>query len=191
MAALPQFGAEWTYESYLAFERQNDARHEYYQGLVYAMSGGTREHSLIIGNLFRLLSVHVLGGPCEAHMGELLVASRPHDAAFYPDVSVVCGDVELEWDRGDVLLNPTLIIEVLSESTERKDLHVKLPIYQAMPSVQDILYVRQERIHITHWQRDGEDWPTVFYRERTDNITLTSVGYTLKVVDIYDRIVFP
>lgn len=191
MSAQPQFGPEWSYESYLALERRSDIRHEYYQGLVYAMSGGTREHSLIIMNLVRILSTQFLGTSCEIHSGDLLVAYRPREAAFYPDVSVVCGDVELEWDKRDVLLNPTLLIEVLSESTERKDMFVKLPVYQTMPSVQEIMYVRQERVHITHWTRDGNDWPTVFHRDLTGEITLSPVGCTLKIADIYDRITWP
>lgn len=113
----------------------------------------------------------------------------PRDAAFYPDVSVVCGQAQFErGNSGDVLLNPTLVVEVLSESTQRKDPIIKMPIYQVMPSVMEILYVRQDRVHVTHYKRDGDDWPTVFYRTLTDDIILESIGCILHVADIYEHI---
>jgi len=189
MAANPY--DEWTYESYLEFERRSEARHEYHQGTVYAMSGGTREHSLISGNIAKRLGLQLTGKECEVHTSDILIAYSPRDAAFYPDVSAVCGDALFsKGNSGDILLNPTLIVEVLSSSTQRKDTLIKLPIYQAMPSVMEILYVRQDRVHVTHYKRDGEDWPTVFYRTLTDTITLDSIGCTLLVADIYERISF-
>jgi len=179
---------EWTYESYLDFERRSETRHEYHQGAVYAMSGGTREHSLIASNIVISLGSQVKGQGCEVHTSDMLVAYPPREAAFYPDVSMICGDPLFEKGKGDVLLNPTLVVEVLSQSTERKDYTIKLPIYQAMSSVMEILYVRQDRIHITHYKRDGDDWPTVFYRALTDEILLESIGCTLQVADVYERI---
>ena len=179
---------EWTYESYLDFERRSETRHEYHQGAVYAMSGGTREHSLIASNIVISLGSQVKGQGCEVHTSDILVAYPSPAAAFYPDVSMICGDPLFEKGKGDVLLNPTLVVEVLSQSTERKDYTIKLPIYQAMSSVMEILYVRQDRIHITHYKRDGDDWPTVFYRALTDEILLESIGCTLQVADVYERI---
>lgn len=187
MSALPY--DHWNYRTYLEFERRSETRHEYHQGVVYAMSGGTEAHSLITGNIYALLHGQLRGKSCAAHTSDILVAYPSRDAAFYPDVSAVCGDPVFDkGSSGDILLNPTLIVEVLSSSTEKKDLLVKLPIYQAIPSVQDILYVRQDRVHVTHYTRDETDWPTLFYRALTDTITLQSVGCTLAVADIYERI---
>jgi Uma2 family endonuclease len=187
MAAQPY--DEWTYESYLDFEGRSETRHEYHQGMVYAMSGGTEAHSLISNNINGLLFGQLRGTSCAAHTSDILVAYPARKAAFYPDLSVVCGEARFDkGDSGDVLLNPTLVVEVLSQSTERKDYTIKLPIYQAMPSVMEILYVRRDRVHITHYKRDGDDWPTVFYRTLTDEIVLQSIGCSLRVADIYERI---
>lgn len=187
MAAQPY--DEWSYESYLAFEGRSETRHEYHQGMVYAMSGGTQEHSLISGNIYSLVHAQLRGKSCAAYTSDILVSYSLRDAAFYPDVSVVCGEARFEkGNSGDVLLNPTLTVEVLSESTQRKDNIIKLPVYQAMPSVMEILYIRQDRVHITHYKRDGDDWPTVFYRALTDDIVLESIGCTLQVADVYERI---
>jgi len=187
MAAQPY--DEWTYESYLAFERRSETRHEYYQGVVYAITGGTREHSLIKGSILANLHLQLRGKEFEVHTSDMLVAYPPLQAAFYPDLSVVCGNAHFEkGNSGDVLLNLTLVVEVLSESTQRKDTIIKLPVYQAMPSVMEILYVRQDRVHITHYKRDGDDWPTVFYRVLSDDIVLESIDCTLHVADIYERI---
>lgn len=187
MAAQPY--DEWTYESYLDFEGRSETRHEYHQGMVYAMSGGRRAGSLISGNILGLLFSQLRGKSCGAHTSDILVAYPARNAAFYPDLSVVCGEAHFDkGNSGDVLLNPTLIVEVLSQSTERKDYIIKLPIHQAMPSVMEILYVRQNRVHITHYKRDGDDWPTIFYRTLTDEIVLESIECTLHVADIYERI---
>jgi len=189
MAAQPY--DQWSFESYLEFERRSETRHEYHQSTVYAMSGGTENHSVISGNIYGLIHAQLRGKSCVAHTSDMLVAYRPRDAAFYPALSVVCGEALFgKGNAGDILLNPTLIVEVLSDSTERKDLLVKLPIYQAMPSIQEILYVRQDRVHITHYTRDGEDWPTGFYRSLTDEIALPSIGCRLLVADVYERLAF-
>jgi Uma2 family endonuclease len=187
MAAQPY--DEWTYESYLDFERRSETHHEYHQGVVYAMSGGTEVHSLISGNIYSLIHSQLRGKSCATHTSDILVAYPERQAAFYSDLSVVCGEAHFDkGNSGDVLLNPTLIVEVLSQSTERKDNIIKLPIYHTMPSVMEILYVRQDCVHITHYKRDGDDWPTVFYRTQDDEIILESIGCTLRVADIYERI---
>jgi Uma2 family endonuclease len=187
MAAQPY--DEWTYESYLEFEGRSETRHEYHQGTVYAITGGTREHSLIKVSVLANLHLQIRGKGCEVHTSDILVSYPLLRAAFYPDISAICGEAHFDrGNSGDVLLNPTLIVEVLSQSTERKDYAIKLPIYQSMASVMEILYVRQDRVHITHYKRDGDDWPTVFYRALTDDIVLESIGCHLRVADIYERI---
>lgn len=132
-----------TPEEYLAFERASETKHEYVDGEVFAMSGGTREHSLIGQNIARELGNALLDWPCEVHGSDMRVKVVARRRYFYPDVSVVCGSPVLEDETRDTLLNPKVVVEVLSESTERYDRGDKFFHYRAVESLQEYVLASQ------------------------------------------------
>jgi Uma2 family endonuclease len=185
-APLPQ----WTYEEYLFYEAGNPSRHEYYRGTVYAMSGGTRDHNIISGNIYMSFRTQMRGRSCMAYNSDMQVGFANEEACFYPDIAAVCGDEQIQSYKGDRLLNPMVIVEVLSHSTENYDKKTKFETYQLIPSLTDYLLVRQDRVHVMHYSRQEEDWPSTIYRELTDEITLSAIGCQLKLEEIYEGIIW-
>jgi Uma2 family endonuclease len=181
---LPQ----WTYEEYLVYEASHPGRHEYYRGVIYAMSGGTRDHNIISGNIYVSLRTQMRGRSCMAYNSDMQVGFANEEACFYPDIAAVCGEEQIQSFKGDRLLNPMVLLEVLSPSTENYDKKAKFETYQLIPSLTDYLLVRQDRVHVMHYSRQEEDWPSTIYRELTDEIDLPSIGCRLKLAEIYEGI---
>lgn len=186
MFALPL--PQWTYEDYLEYELGNPYRHEFYRGSVYAMAGSSREHNIITGNIYVSFRAQMRGRTCMAYQSDMQVGFAGEEACFYPDIAAVCGGEEIEKRKGERLLNPMVIVEVLSRSTESFDKKTKFETYQGLPSLTDYLLVRQDRIHITHHRRESDDWPSLIYREIMDEIRLPSIGCVLRLADVYDTI---
>jgi len=137
-------------EEYLAFERAADNKHEYDDGEIIAFAGASRQHNLVGGNTFRHLGNQLEGRPCEVYMTEMLVRIAT-TKYVYPDVVVVCDEPEFADEEFDILLNPTVIIEVLSPTTESRDRGDKLQYYGALERVKDYLLVAQDRIRVDHY----------------------------------------
>lgn len=186
MFALPL--PQWTYEEYLVYEAGNPSRHEYYGGTIYAMSGGSREHNIIGGNIYISFRAQMRGRSCMAYNSDMQVGFAGEEACFYPDVAAVCGEEQIQTYKGDRLLNPMVIVEVLSKTTENYDKKTKFETYQLIPSLTDYLLVRQDRTHVIHYWRQEDDWPSTIYRELTDEIALPAIGCHLKLADIYEGI---
>ncbi|MEL6271126.1 MAG: Uma2 family endonuclease, partial [Chloroflexota bacterium] len=145
MCALPQ-RSTWTKEDYLAFEReQTDAKHELIDGEIYAMAGGSREHILITGASYSSLFVQTADRPCEVYQSEMKVYNRATGSFMYPDIAITCGEVEMDDNRRDILLNPTMIIEVLSPSTADYDRGTKFNHYQMIPSLREYVLIEQDK----------------------------------------------
>jgi Uma2 family endonuclease len=189
MTALPQYPV-LTIEEYFELEARSDIRHEYDNGLVYAMSGASEFHVLITTNIVATFRNQTKGGPCRVYGSDMRVGVRQETAYFYPDVTVACG--ERQFDRraqsGETLINPMVLIEVLSDSTEPYDKNHKRRVYERIPSLMDYLLIRQDRIHITHDTRQDDDWHTHIYKDRKDEIALPSIGCVLRLEDVYDTI---
>jgi Uma2 family endonuclease len=136
-------------EEYLAWERQQEQKHEYFEGEVYAMAGGSPRHNRLSFKVGVALE-SALGGRCHVLSSDQRVRSRER-RYVYPDVSVVCGAPVIE--HGDVLVNPMIVVEVLSSTTEQYDRGLKWNGYQALPSLTDYVLVSQDRAHIEHFGR--------------------------------------
>jgi len=181
MASVPKYYL--SPEEYLALERKAEFKNEYMDGVVYAFAGGSPRHNLIVANIIITLGGQLKGRPCRVYPSDLKVRTPNSKRFFYPDVSVVCGDDEVADDEQDVLLNPTLIVEVSSESTAAFDLS-----YQQIGSLQEYLLVSQDEILVEGYARQGND--TWLYTKVTGlegNLTLTSVNCELPLKDIYDK----
>ena len=179
-----------TISEYLAFERQSETRNDYLEGEVYAMTGASRLHNLIAGNVFAEIRIQLKGRPCEAYT-EAMRVRTPSDLFTYPDVVVTCGEPRFDDSELDTLLNPTLIIEVLSRSTEAYDRGIKSERYRSIPSLSEYVLVAQDRVHVEHYVRQPEDrWLLEELSDLGEILDLPAIGCRLPLSEIYYR-VFP
>ena len=189
--ATPQAKLSISPEDYLVFERQSDERHEYDNGRIQAMAGESLSHSRINVNVAGEFHTRLKGKRCEALSPNMKVAVTQAGKYYYPDLSVVCDAPLFHDDRRDVLLNPTVIIEVLSPSTEKRDLSEKQLYYLQIPSLTDYVIIAQDRPLIRHYTRlaDGQ-WLFTVMDDLSQSLTIKSLACTLPLADIYDRIEF-
>lgn len=191
----------YTVAEYLELERGSEERHEYLDGEVYLMAGESPEHGAICMNLSISLGLQLRGTPCQAFAKDTNVRSGrtpepgyPMKGLFsYPDLLVVCGDLQFHDQFRDVLLNPTLIIEVLSDSTEAFDRGEKLRRYRTwLPTLTDYCLVAQDKPLIEHYRQvEANRWELVSIEGLEASLQLEAINCTLRLVDVYDRIVFP
>ena len=179
-------------EEYLALERKAEFKSEYMDGVVYALAGASPRHNLIVANVIINLGGQLKGRPSKVYPSDLKVGVPSSGRFFYPDVSVVCGDDEFAYDEKDVILNPTLIVEVSSESTAAFDRGKKFLSYQQIPSLQDYLLVSQDEILVEGYARQSNDtWLYTKVMGSDGSLTLRSIGCELAVKDIYDKAAYP
>lgn len=177
-----------TVAQYLALELETSEKHEYFKGEIYAMGGASFSHALLTGNVTRELGNRLRGKPCRVLPADLRVKVSPTGLYTYPDVVVVCGEPKLE-QPGDTLLNPKLIVEVLSESTERKDRGWKFEQYQAIETLIDYLLVAQDtpRLELFTREADGR-WLYLAENRMEASVELISIGCELKLADVYEKV---
>jgi Uma2 family endonuclease len=187
-------------EEYLEMERAATERHEFIDGYVYQMAGESLEHSRINVNLLTLLNTQLRGKRCEAlspnmkvRSGPFIKEQRTRKGLFsYPDVSVVCGEPKFHDEYQDVLINPTVIIEVLSESTEVFDRDEKFRRYQTnLESLQDYVLVSQVLPLLQIYSRQPDGWLYKHAAGLDDVLYLPSINCRLPLADVYDRVTFP
>lgn len=177
---------------YLARERRATTKSEYYRGEIFAMAGASREHNLIAGNLVRLVGNELLERPCEVYPADMRVKISATGLYTYPDVTVVCGEPQFEDHHGDVLLNPTVLFEVLSESTEAYDRGTKSSQYRQLPSLQELVLVAQDRYSVERLTRQPDGgWLLTEWTSAADVMSLESIGVRVALAEIYRRIEFP
>lgn len=187
---LPQH--YYSLDEYFALEHAGDARYEYWDGDIFCMSGGSKEHLQICDNVFFRLREKLSGGLCRAFSSALPVKTPSLLPYRYPDVTVACGDLRFERMRGvDALINPVLIVEVLSPSTELRDNEAKFKAYQTLPSFREYLLIAQDKVHVTHYvrQADGQ-WTREDVTDFDAVLTLESIGCTLSLREIYEEVTF-
>ena len=182
----------YSLEEYFALEDASDARFEYWDGELVCMSGGSRAHYRISGNVYYRLARALSGGPCEAFTGEAPVWTPTLPPYRYPDASAACGGPEFEHIKGhDALVNPVVVVEVLSPSTAALDEGPKLDAYKAVETLRDYLLVSQDEPRVTHYTRlEGGRWVKSEATGLDASLELESVGCALKLKDIYDGVAF-
>jgi len=187
MATVP--ATRLSVEEYLERERRAEFKSEYFAGETFAMSGASRRHVLIATNLTAELRQALRARSCRVYSSDLRVGIHPTGPYTYPDIVVACGQEMFKDEEFDTLLNPTLIIEVLSESTADYDRGRKFENYRALDSLQDYLTVAQDRVHVEHWTRqaDGRSLLTEF-NYPSASISLPSIEVQLAVASIYEKV---
>jgi Uma2 family endonuclease len=191
MVALPD-NPRWTEAEYLAFERSSQERHEFIDGYVVAMAGASPEHDLIMTNTLASLHSQLIGRPCRVFSPDIKVRVAHSKLYTYPDIKVVCGAAIFADDQKDALLNPNVIIEVLSDSTEAYDRGDKFIQYRKLESLQEYLLISQKRVQIERWVRQLDNrWLLADEVQAADgSLELTSVGCTLAMADVYHKMEF-
>lgn len=189
MSALPE--PYITPEEYLKAELASETKHEYYGGQVFAMAGASLEHNQITRNIGGQLYVQFRGGPCQAFIGDLRVKAEETGLYTYPDLVAVCGEIQRDLLDRNTLTNPTLIIEVLSPSTEDYDRGRKFLHYRRIDSLTDYVLVSQDKPWVEHFSRqpDGR-WILTEVGDMSDVVKLPSVGAELRLADIYEAVAF-
>ena len=178
-------------EEYLRLERQAEYKSEYLNGEIFPMSGASRQHNLITANIGAEFNRQLKGKPCEAYASDMRVKVRSNGLYTYPDVIVVCGEPQFEDQEVDTLLNPTLLIEVLSQSTERYDRIAKTSYYRTIDSLQEHLLVAQHEVRVEQYLRQPNgQWAQMQYTSPDEVVQLTSIDCSLKLIDAYDKISF-
>lgn len=188
MVAVPNI-QHMTPEEYLEFDRQSDTKHEYFGGEIYAMAGATKRHVQITSALTALLFNQTVNRPCNVFQSDMRV-HIDQNTYFFPDLAIVCGDDQYLGEKEDTLLNPNVVIEVLSPSTKDRDRGSKWQQYRQIDSLQDYLLVSQDQMLVEHYTRDGDAWVLRDYVNEYDSVPLPSIGCELKLSDIYQKIDF-
>lgn len=178
-----------TPEEYLRIERASEERHEYYDGEMFQMSGASRKHNLIAGNIFGELRSQLREKPCEAYITDMRVRVSATGLYTYPDVVVACGEPQFDDYELDTLLNPTLIVEVLSKPTASYDRKTKFADYRTIESLEEYVTVAQDEYRIEHHikQPDGR-WLLTDVRGIESIVKLESVACPLSLADVYERV---
>ncbi len=178
-----------TPQEYLAWERQQETRHEFFDGEIFAMTGASREHNLVCGNTFSALHAQLRGTPCEVYNNDMRVKVSQTGMYTYPDIVAACAEPQFEDAEVDTLLNPVLIIEVLSNSTEQYDRGAKFGHYRTVASLQDYLLVAQTECRVEHYVRKASSrWLLAEYRSLDETIDLSAVGCRLLLREMYERV---
>lgn len=180
-----------TPEEYLAIERQAETRSEYLDGEMFAMTGGSRWHNLIVTNLSRELSSRLKERPCEVYSNDQRVRIPATGLYTYPDLVVTCGEPRFDDEQLDTLLNPTLIVEVLSPTTEAYDRGKKFEHYQSIESLSTYVLVSQAAPRVEHFLRQEDNrWLLTVVTGLEGVVVLPSIQCELRMAEVYDKVVF-
>jgi Uma2 family endonuclease len=182
---MPARKQTMTYAEYLALEEKAVERHEFLNGEVFAMGGGTIEHAGLIAAVSIALGKALGALPCRVFSSDLRIRVRATGLTTYPDVSVVCGKAEADYEDPHAIVNPTLVVEVLSDSTEAYDRGEKAAHYRHLPSLREYVLVSQHRPRIeVHRRNDAGRWELYEY-ESGSRVELASVGCSIDVDEVY------
>ncbi len=184
-------GRRFTAEEYLAIERASEERHELIDGEMVMMAGASRAHSLIVSNLSVEIGRRLRGGPCEFHTSDMRVKVDRDGSYVYPDLVIVCGDPALEDEVQDTLLNPTVIIEVLSPSTEGYDRGAKFARYRMLDSLRDYILIAQDRSSVELFSREGDLWRIETVHGLADSMRIPALDIEIELEEVYRRVEWP
>ena len=178
-----------TPEDYLALERSADFKSEYFNGEIFAMTGASESHNLVVINTIRELSTQLKKRPCKVYANDMRVKVDPTGLYTYPDVVVTCGKAQFDDTHLDTLLNPVLIVEVLSDSTEAYDRGRKFEHYRKLDSLVEYVLIAQNRPHIESYRRQADQqWLLREYSELDGTLRLLSIDCDLALAEVYDKV---
>ncbi len=176
---------------YLSVERNAFEKHEYYQGEVFAMSGASIKHNKIFSHVFGELASKLKGKNCMPFGSDLRIHIPKNTLYTYPDISIVCGETECTDDFFDTVLNPSVIIELLSKSTRNYDKGEKFSLYRDIDRLQEYILIDTERIHVEkHIRNNDNSWQLTEFKSSEDSFLISTVNLSISLKDIYEGISF-
>lgn len=185
----PQEHLPLTSEQYLAKEREAEFKSEYINGEIFAMAGASREHNQISSNIVISLGSQLLDKPCSVYSSDMKVKIAKANKYTYPDIVATCDPQHFEDDHTDVLLNPSVIIEILSDSTEAYDRGLKFFHYQRLESLREYLLVSQKFCHVEKYERQANNlWAYSEFHDVDDAVNINTLNCTLPLKEIYRKV---
>jgi Uma2 family endonuclease len=178
----------YTPEEYLALERAAEFRSELIDGEIVARSGASANHNVVAGNCFAAIHYQLRGRPCRIFMADMRVRVDSAGLYTYPDLAGLCGAPVFDDEQADTLLNPGLLVEVLSPSTEAYDRGEKFALYRRLDSLIDYVLVSQDKMRVEHYRRRDEQWVLTVYESPATSLVLDSLAATLPIGEIYDKV---
>jgi Uma2 family endonuclease len=180
-----------TLDEYLVLERASDVRHEYFAGVITAMAGASYRHNLIAGNIARSVGNQLAGRRCSVLPSDMRV--RTISTLYtYPDVTIVCGDPEFSGAGEETLLNPVVVIEILSASTEAYDRGDKFEHYRSIPSLREYVLVAQDRMRVEHFERQAKGkWLLTTFRSAESPVVFPALEIEIPLAEIYAQVELP
>lgn len=177
---------------YFLLEESSPEKYEYLNGEVVSMAGATREHNQIVANLIREIGAFLKGGECDIFPSDFRVTTPAAENYFYPDATIVCGDAEMKPDVFDTLINPVVIIEVMSEGTRNRDRGYKFFYYQQIPTLQQYILIDSEQYAVDIISRKaGGTWKFEKHNPASKTFFIESIGMNLSFDDVYYRVLLP
>ena len=178
-----------TQEEYLDFERGASNKHEYYKGEIFAMSGNTLPHNQLQINFIGETREYLKGKPCKIFGSELRVHVPLNEWYTYPDAIIVCDEPQLQDEEFDTLLNPTVIIEILSKSSQSYDRGDKFSLYRSIPSFQEYILIHPDKIRIEQYNRQpGGSWVLTEFGQESKQLFIQTIQFALPLSQLYDGV---
>ncbi len=181
----------YTQEEYLAFERASLEKHEYYQGEIFDMAGGSLNHSQLQMNFTRETGSFLKGKPCKVHGRELRVHIPYNTLYTYPDSQIICGKIKMLDDAFDTVMNPVVIVEILSPSTQSYDKGDKFLLYRSIPSLKEYILIDSLSIKVEHYIKQSDDnWLFKEYLSQSETFHIQSINYHFPLSELYSGVEF-
>ena len=178
-------------EDYLTRERQATFKSEYYQGELFAMAGASEQHNLIVSNSIITLGTQLKKRPCRVYPSDLRLLIPNTGLFTYPDLMIICGEPQFEYDRRDVVSNPIVLVEVLSDSTEAYDRGTKFEQYRTLDSLKQYVLIAQDRTSVESFTKSPEgNWVLSATNEMLQSHWLEPIQCSLALADVYDKVKF-
>jgi Uma2 family endonuclease len=179
-----------TAEEYLARERLAEVKSEFIDGQVYAMSGASRAHNLVAANCAREIGNRIADVPCELYIADMRVKISRQGNYVYPDLTIVCGEPRFEDDIFDTLINPTVVVEILSPSTASWDRAGKFVNYRSVESLREYILIAQDEVRVERFERHGADWTLREWTDLEASLRVESIACEIPLREIYLKVSF-
>jgi len=189
LMAMLQPAAEISFTEYVAREQESETKHEHVQGKIYAMAGGSPEHSLIAMNIGAELRAALRGKACRAYSSDLRIRIPATGLATYPDVTIICGTLMHDPEDRNTAINPSVIVEVLSPSTAGYDMGLKFEHYRQLPTLREYLLVLQDKPHVMHYARNEDGSWTLRDVRPPNDVKIATLGAKLSLREIYRDVI--
>jgi Uma2 family endonuclease len=184
-----QTSLKYTSQEYLVIERESQQKNEYFNGEIFAMGGASERHNLIVGNVFASLHIQMKNKPCKVYSSDMRVKISATGLYTYPDVVALCGEASFDDEQQDTLLNPNVIIEVLSKSTEGYDRGEKFAHYRKIESIKEYVLISQDKTRVEHYVRQTDNqWLMSEVSQLQERHDLPSINCTIILSDVYDKV---